>query len=203
MDRSISSAPPSISLSQYRTIDLAILTGLMDASQVAIHLAVSFWRADQTGYIVSPVAAMVALVMMRWNLWAAVPAMLGGILLTLLSRGTAEQMLIYSAGNLLSVLALLYLKLIGKERVRGNVVLALFFAILVQLLMQFGRAGVALLVGHPLQACWDFITTDVMSILFTAVIIWIVRRVEGLFEDQKHYLLRIQRQQSVKGGEQL
>lgn len=193
----------TISLFQYRAIDLSILTGLMAVSQVAIHLAVSFWRADQTGYIVSPVAAMVALVMMRWNLWAAVPALLGGVILTLLSGGTAEQMLIYSAGNLLSVLALLYLKLIGKERVRGNVVLTLFFAVLVQLLMQFGRAGVALLVGHPLQACLDFITTDAMSILFTAVIIWIVRRVEGLFEDQKHYLLRIQREQSVKGGEQL
>jgi hypothetical protein len=192
-----------ISLSQYRAIDLSILTGLMAVSQVAIHLAVSFWRADQTGYIVSPVAAIVALVMMRWNLWAAVPALAGGAVLTLLSGGTAEQMLIYSAGNLLSLLALLYLKLIGKERVRGNVMLALFFAILVQLLMQFGRAGVALLVGHPLQACWDFITTDAMSILFTLVIICIVRRVEGLFEDQKHYLLRIQREQSVKGGEQL
>lgn len=192
-----------ISLSQYRAIDLSILTGLMAVSQVAIHLAVSFWRADQTGYIVSPVAAIVALVMMRWNLWAAVPALAGGAVLTLLSGGTAEQMLIYSAGNLLSLLALLYLKLIGKERVRRNVMLALFFAILVQLLMQFGRAGVALLVGHPLQACWDFITTDAMSILFTLVIIWIVRRVEGLFEDQKHYLLRIQREQSVKGGEQL
>jgi hypothetical protein len=192
-----------ISLSQYRAIDLSILTGLMAVSQVAIHLAVSFWRADQTGYIVSPVAAIVALVMMRWSLWAAVPALAGGAVLTLLSGGTAEQMLIYSAGNLLSLLALLYLKLIGKERVRGNVMLALFFAILVQLLMQFGRAGVALLVGHPLQACWDFITTDAMSILFTLVIIWIVRRVEGLFEDQKHYLLRIQREQSVKGGEQL
>ena len=192
-----------ISLSQYRAIDLSILTGLMAVSQVAIHLAVSFWRADQTGYIVSPVAAIVALVMMRWNLWAAVPALAGGAVLTLLSGGTAEQMLIYSAGNLLSLLALLNLKLIGKERVRGNVMLALFFAILVQLLMQFGRAGVALLVGHPLQACWDFITTDAMSILFTLVIIWIVRRVEGLFEDQKHYLLRIQREQSVKGGEQL
>jgi hypothetical protein len=192
-----------ISLSQYRAIDLSILTGLMAVSQVAIHLAVSFWRADQTGYIVSPVAAIVALVMMRWNLWAAVPALAGGAVLTLLSGGTAEQMLIYSAGNLLSLLALLYLKLIGKERVRGNVMLALFFAILVQLLMQFGRAGVALLIGHPLQACWDFITTDAMSILFTLVIIWIVRRVEGLFEDQKHYLLRIQREQSVKGGEQL
>ena len=36
----------------------------------------------------------------------------------------------------------------------------------------------------------------VALILFTLVIIWIVRRVEGLFEDQKHYLLRIAQEQS-------
>ena len=192
-----------ISLSQYRTIDLAIMTGLMAASQLVIQIAVSRFYAEQTGYIVSPVAAVVALVMMRWGPWAAVPAVLGGVILTLLSGGTAEQMLIYSAGNLLAMPALLYLKLLGKERVRGNAVLALVFAALVQLLMQFGRAGVALLLGHPLLACWDFITTDAMSILFTMVIIWVVRRVEGLFEDQKHYLLRVQQEQSVKGGEQL
>lgn len=192
-----------ISLSQYRTIDLSILTGLMAISQLAIHLAVNFWRADSTGYIVSPVAAVVALIMMRWSLWAAIPACLGGVVLTLLSGGSAQQMLIYSAGNLLALLALVYLKLLGKERVRGNAVRSLIFAALVQLLMQLGRAAVAFLLGHPLQACWDFITTDAMSILFTLVIIWIVRRVEGLFEDQKHYLLRVQQEQSVKGGEQL
>lgn len=179
-----------ISLSQYRTIDLAILTGLMAVSQFVIHIAISRWHAEQTGYIVSPVAAVVALVMMRWSLWAAVPAALGGAILTLLSGGTAEQLLIYSAGNLLAMLAMLYLKLAGKERVRANAVLTLVFAALIQLLMQFGRAAVALLWGHPLAACWDFITTDAMSILFTMLIIWIVRRVEGLFEDQKHYLLR-------------
>ena len=95
-----------------------------------------------------------------------------------------------------AMLAMLYVKLIGKERVRNNVILSLLFAVLVQLLMQFGRAGVALLMGHTLRACWDFITTDAMSILFTIVIIWIVRRIEGLFEDQKHYLLRIQQEQS-------
>lgn len=192
-----------ISLSQYRSIDLSILTVLMAASQLVIHLAVSFWQAEFTGYIVSPVAAVVALVMMRWSLWAAIPAALGGVVLTLLSGGSAQQMLIYSAGNLLSMAALVYLKLLGKERVRGNAVLALVFAALIQLLMQLGRAGVAFLMGHSLPACWDFITTDAMSILFTLVIIWIARRVEGLFEDQKHYLLRVQREQSVKGGEQL
>ena len=78
-----------ISLSQYRTIDLAILTGLMAVSQFVIHIAISRWHAEQTGYIVSPVAAVVALVMMRWSLWAAVPAALGGAILTLLSGGTA------------------------------------------------------------------------------------------------------------------
>ena len=192
-----------ISLAQYRTIDLSILTGLMAASQLVIHLAVSRFYAEETGYIVSPVAAVVALIMMRWSLWSAIPALFGGVILSALSGGTAEQMLIYSVGNLLSMLAYLILKLSGKERIRCNAVLSLVFAVAVQLLMQLGRAAVAFLLGHPLLACWDFITTDAMSILFTLVIIWIVRRVEGLFEDQKHYLLRIQRAQSVKGGEQL
>ena len=185
-----------ISLSEYRTIDLAILTGLMAVSQLVIHIAISRWHADQTGYIVSPVAAVVALVMMRWGVWAAIPAALGGVIVTLLSGGTAQQTLIYGAGNLLAMLALLYLKLVGKERVRSNAVLSLLFAALVQLLMQFGRAAVAFLMGPPLAACWDFITTDAMSILFTLVIIWIVRRVEGLFEDQKHYLLRTAQEQT-------
>ena len=185
-----------ITLSEYRTIDLAILTGLMAVSQLVIQIAVSRWYAEETGYIVSPVAAVVALVMMRWGIWAGIPALLGGLLLPLLSAGTPEQMLIYSVGNLLALPAMLYLKLLGKEPVRANAVLSLLFAALVQLLMQFGRAAVAFLMGHPLAACWDFITTDAMSILFTLVIIWIVRRVEGLFEDQKHYLLRVQQEQS-------
>ena len=185
-----------ITLNQYRAIDLGLMTGLMGFSQLAIHLAVTRWNAAETGYIVSSVGAVVALVMMRWSLWAAIPAAVGGILLTLLSGGTAQQMVIYSGGNLLALAALIYLKLAGKEKVRGNPVLALLFAVMVQLLMQLGRAGIALLFGHPPAACWDFITTDAMSILFTMVIIWIVRRVEGLFEDQKHYLLRIAQEQA-------
>ena len=192
-----------ITLAQYRGIDLTILTGLMAVSQLVIHLAVKSFYAEQTGYIVSPVAAVTALVMMRWNVWAAIPAMLGGLVLSLLSAGTGEQTLIYSVGNLLSLLAYFLLKFAGKERVRQNVVLSLLFAALVQLLMQLGRAAMAALLGHPLAVCLGFITTDAMSILFTLVIIWIVRRVEGLFEDQKHYLLRIQQGQTKKGGERL
>jgi hypothetical protein len=105
-------------------------------------------------------------------------------------------------GNLLSLAVLILFKLCGKERIRKEGFLAVVFAIAVQLLMQLGRAAVAGLFGFSAAECLGFITTDVLSILFTVFIVWTVRRIEGLFEDQKNYLLRIQREQKVERGEQ-
>ena len=163
----------------------------MAISQFAIYVASSFWFPEQL-YVVSPVAAMVALVMMRWGAWAGIHAALGGVLFTLLSGGTVQHVLIFGAGNLVCLLALIYLRIFTKERIRKDAFLTVVFALLVQILMLLGRSAVAAVLGFPADACLGFITTDILSCLFTAVIIWVVRRVEGLFEDQKHYLLRIQ-----------
>ena len=183
-----------ISFRQYRTIDLSILAVVLAVSQILIHFASSRWYADQL-YVVSPVAAVVALVMMRWSAWAAVHGALGGLLFAGLAGGTWQHFVIYGVGNLLSMAALLMFKIFGKERIRQDAFLSLVFALCVQLLMQLGRAGLAALFGYPAAACLGFITTDILSELFTLFIIWIVRRIEGLFEDQKHYLLRIQSEQ--------
>lgn len=180
-----------ITLSQYRSIDLTILAVLMAVSQFVIHVASSFWYPEQL-YVVSPVAAMVTLVMMRWGAWAGIHALLGGVLFTLLSGGSVQHFIIFGAGNLVSMLALIYVRFFTKERIRKDAFLSVVFALLVQILMQLGRSGVAAILGFPADACLGFITTDVLSCLFTGVIIWVVRRIEGLFEDQKHYLLRIQ-----------
>lgn len=190
-----------ISFEQYRSIDLTIMTGVLAISQFFIYAASSFWFPEQL-YVVSPVAAMVALVMMRWSGYAAIHALFGGLFFTALSGGSWQHYIIYGAGNLLSLLALLMFKVCDKERIRQDAFLALTFALITQLLMQLGRAGVAAVLGFPAAACIGFITTDILSALFTVFIIWIVRRVEGLFEDQKHYLLRIQSEQKVERGEQ-
>lgn len=190
-----------ISFSQYRAIDLSILSVVLAVCQYLTHLAVSFWFPEQL-YVVSPVAGMTALVMMRWSGWAAVPACLGGVLFVWLSGGSVQQVLIYVIGNLMSLLALVMFRIFGKERIRKESFLAVVFAIAVQLLMQLGRAAMALLFGFPAAAVLGFITTDILSILFTVFIIWTARRIEGLFEDQKNYLLRIQREQQVERGEQ-
>ncbi len=190
-----------ITFQQYRSIDLTILAVLLAVSQGLIYIASRFWFPDQL-YVVSTVAALTALVMMRWGGYAAIHAVLGGLLFTWLAGGDAKQYLIYGAGNLASMLALLMFKLFGKERIRQNIVLTLAFALSVQLLMLLGRAGVAAVLGYPADACLGFITTDLLSALFTMVIIGVARRVAGLFEDQKNYLLRIERERQLEGRDQ-
>lgn len=180
-----------ISFSQYRSIDLTILLVVQLVSQFVIHYAATILYPDQL-YVVSPIAAVVTLVMMRWSAYAAIHAVVGGVLFAVVAGGTWQHILVYGLGNLLSVAALVLFKLFDKERVRKDVFLTLVFALLTQVLMQLGRGAVAAALGYPAAACLGFITTDVLSGLFTLVIVWSIRRVEGLFEDQKHYLLRTQ-----------
>ena len=190
-----------ISLAQYRTIDLTILAVVLAVTQVLTLVAASLWFPDQL-YIVSPVAAVVTLVLMRWGIWAAIHAIFGGIVFTFASGGTAEHYLIYCAGNLFSMLVLVLFKLLGKENIRQSGFLSLLTAFMVQLFMLLGRAAVAALVGHSLDACLGFITTDFLSVLFTLVVVWIARKADGLFEDQKHYLLRVQRERENERRDQ-
>lgn len=190
-----------ISLAQYRAIDLTIMAVILAVTQVLTQAAATLWFPDQL-YIVSPVAAVVTLVLMRWGLWAAIHAVLGGAVLTAASGGSLEHCWIYCIGNLLSIAALVPLKLLGKEKVRQSPFLSLMTALLVQLLMLLGRAAVAALLGNGSQACLGFITTDFLSVLFTLVVIWVARKADGLFEDQKHYLLRVQRERENERRDQ-
>ena len=190
-----------ISFQQYRTIDLGILGIFLAVSQLLNQFAVSEWFPGEL-YVVSPVAIIVTLVMMRWGAWGLIHAAVGGVLFAVLAGGNTQQVLIYGLGNLLSIGALLMFRIFDKERVRQSAFLSLTFALCVQLLMQLGRAIVALAMGNAAAVCIGFITTDSLSDLFTLLVIWITRRVEGLFEDQKHYLLRLECERQDEGREQ-
>jgi len=189
-----------ISFGQYRAIDLSILTALMVFSELLIFVAVKKWFGSQL-YSVSPQGGLIALVMMRWGAWAAVPAFIGGALYSVLYGSGLNHFLIYAIGNLLSLGMLLMLSKCGKEKVRENVTLSVVFGLGVQVLMELGRGLVSLLLGYTISQAFGFIASDALSIIFTLVIIWIVRQIDGLFEDQKHYLLRLQEQEK-EGGEQ-
>ena len=189
-----------ISFEQYRTIDLTILLAVLAVCQLLTHLAVSVWFPEQL-YVASPVAGLTALVMMRWGGYSAVHALLGGVLYAALCGGSWRHILIYGIGNLVSLSALIMLKKPGKERVRTSGFLSLMFGLCVQVTMWLGRFAMAVLLGDGVSAAFGFITTDVLSGLFTLLIVWVIRRIDGLFEDQKHYLLRMERERQAERRE--
>ncbi len=184
---------------QYRAIDLTLLGLALAIFEFLIVQAANWWFPGQP-FTVSLAAAMASIVYMRWGAWGAIHAVEAGLVFCLFSGATGKQFVIYCAGNLFSVLAVLLLRAAGKERVRtGN--LALVFPLLVQVLMQAGRAAVALALGAGPGGVAGFFTTDSLSLLFTFVIIWIARKLDGVYEDQKHYLLRVHdAERGEKGG---
>ena len=212
---------------QYRQMDLTVFGAMLVVAEALIVLAATRWFPAEA-YTVSIVAAVTSIVLMRWGPWAAIHAVLGGLVYCFVSGGQPGQYLIYCAGNLFALLSLLWFRIpgkdrtsgsdrtSGKERIREDSFLTVMFALTTQLFMQLGRAAVAfaLLRASPgsapagtqsiagaLSFCIGFVTTDALSGFFTAVILWIARRQDGLFEDQKHYLLRIQEAEKEERGE--
>ena len=230
---------------QYRQMDLTVFGAMLVVAEALIVLAATRWFPAEA-YTVSIVAAVTSIVLMRWGPWAAIHAVLGGLVYCFVSGGQPGQYLIYCAGNLFALLSLLWFRIpgkernsgkkrgagsdhasgsdrtvgkdrtSGKERIREDSFLTVMFALTTQLFMQLGRAAVAFAllralpgsapagtqsIAGALSFCIGFITTDALSGFFTAVILWIARRQDGLFEDQKHYLLRIQEAEKEERGE--
>ena len=189
-----------MSFQQYRNLDLFLFCIMLAVSETLIVVAGRKWFPGQL-YTASVTAAVTAIVMMRWNGWAGIHAMAGGLIFCLAGGGTGRQFLIYMIGNEAALGALLLLRLCGKNRIREEKLMTLLFALSVQLLMQLGRGAVALVFGASVKTCWNFFTTDALSDVFTMVIVWIASRLDGVLEDQKSYLLRVHEQmEREKGG---
>ena len=174
---------------EYRAIDLSIMALMLAIFEFLIVNAANFWFPDQL-YTVSLAAAMTSIVYMRWGVWGGIHAVEAGAVFSFFAGGTPAQLAIYCIGNLFSLFAVILLKAVGKEKVRTGH-LSLVFPLLVLLLMHMGRGVVALALGAAPGSVPAFFTTDSLSYLFTFVIIWIARKLDGVYEDQKHYLLRI------------
>ena len=130
-------------------------------------------------------------------------AALAGAVYCLMGGGSREQLLIYAGGNLLSLAVVPLMNRIGKETLRETAFRCLGISLLTVLLMQAGRAIIALLLGASPAEAFRFFTTDALSAVFTLVIVWIVRRLDGVYEDQRHYLRRFHQEEEKERMERL
>lgn len=187
----------NLTFKQYRNIDLGIMSILLIISEAVTTLATNKWFAAQP-VAISSTLLFICIFMMRWNGYAAIAAVLGGAVFCIASGATLEQFVIYAGGNLLSLLALLWFKVYRKDDVRLGSFKLSFFTISVYLLMQLGRWLISLAFGGGLWNIVGYITSDVISLLFAVIILFLLRGVDGMIEDQKAYLFRLERERKEK-----
>lgn len=185
---------------QYRAMDIFLFTALLCLCEALIVLGATVWFADQL-YTLSLTAAVTAIVLVRWGILAAVPAVCGGFVFCLFSGATPSQYLIYCAGNLLVLALMPLVRGEGWKKLQDNVLLATLYGLAAALLMQLGRFVIAALMGTAPAVCAGFITTDVLSTFFSVLLVWICRRLDGMLEEQRHYLIRIQEEEKRDKGE--
>lgn len=190
-----------MSVARYRAVDLTFFAVMTALSEWVTVLAATRWFPGEA-YTVSAGAALTAVVMVRWGPWCVLPAAVSGLVYCLAAHAAPGQFAVYILGNLFCLPAFFYVRHTGDEALRKDPLKAMLLGFLVLLGMQAGRGVVSVVLGASLAAAAGFILTDVISYIFTLVILWIVRHLDGILEEQHHYLHRVhkEREEEEKGG---
>lgn len=182
------------SVSTYRGIDLTLFAVILILLESLIIRVASGPVFRDQAFTVSLAAAVTSIVFIRWGYWGGIHAALAGLVLCIFSGASLSQYAVYGIGNLFSLVMVPFVRKAGPEKMLQSKFLCLLTGLGVWLLMQFGRSVIALILGSGWSDVLRFFTTDSLSAVFTVVILWIARRLDGICEDQLHYLKRVSRE---------
>jgi len=186
-----------LSFKQYRTIDLIILLIVLAAAEAVTAVAAKYWFTGEI-YVLSPTVAVLCIVMMRWGAFAAVHAAAAGAALCIVTGAAPEQFAVYCIGNCFALLGLLWFRFLGKDKVRAKVLITGLYTVTVFCAVQIGRWIVGLFFGCSLSDIGGLFAGDSLSLVFAIIVVQLTRRLDGVFEDQKTYLLRTESERRKK-----
>ena len=187
----------NLSFKQYRAIDLTIMAVLLAISEAVVTIAAAKWFRYMP-FSLSTTLAIVCIVMMRWDKFAVIHAVIGGCVYCLAAGATPEQFAVYCAGNCGILAALVLFKIFGKQKIQEKFYMSLVFVAVAYCGMQLGRWAVSLAFGGEPANILMFFAGDGLTAFFAAMAVLIARRMDGLFEDQRTYLLRINEEERKK-----
>lgn len=185
-----------ISFRQYKLTDMFLFAVILAAFELIVHYAYIAYDGD---FVFSPMLALTLIVMMRWGWPAVFYAVLDGALYVLLNGGNLQLYAIYCIGNAFVMLLLLATKFIGKEKISSRWYFTTLFVIVGWVALILGRAVVAACFGNAfLSSLGAHAKAELMSLAVAIVIILVMRRLDGMWEDQKHYLNRLDKERREK-----
>lgn len=210
-----------ITFKQYKAIDIAIMSALLFVFEV---IAILVFKSEpffvriqdynyqgsdgvvvENGVALLPLTLSISLtllimlvVMMRWSEFAFIPAIVGGVAYCVGAGEGYETYIIYCLGNLLGLLTLLIIRKIGKEEVRAKISNLILIAVSTYVFMAVGRWLVSLIFTFSILTLPGYFSIDLVSLIVAIVGLIALRKSDGMLEDQKSYLLRLDREKKAE-----
>ncbi len=182
-----------ITFKEYRNIDLTIFCVLTAIFETIAAFASNQWFVLQA-MTVSITLALTCITFLRWGAYGLFPSLIGAFVYCASIGGSAQQYLIYCGGSLFVLAVYPLMKKITKEKIRQDFFFKLVFACSTYLALTMGRWICSLPFELSIGTFLTFLGTDVLSLLFAIVVLTIAKNIDGLIEDQKSYLLRLERE---------
>jgi hypothetical protein len=190
-----------ISIKQYRMTDLFLFAVILLIAEVTTHYAM-IWFPDEAIYTFSFMVPIVLVVMVRWG-WQSIFYALGSALMYCILNGASGRMyLVYLVGNSFIMFMLLPLKLIGDKKITSKWYFTLIFVLCAWLCVYVGRSlcwTISYLISpeqgvEVYQGFVSFAVSDIFSCIMAIVIVAVLRKLDGMFENQKAYLKRLDKE---------
>ncbi len=191
----------------YKALDIVTFAVILAVFQAVVVFAKLKWVQFGEPYFLSLTVTIVAIVMMRWGAWSLIHQIVGGLVFSAVfiyceqAAQPINQLIIYSLGGIPSVLAIVYVKLVGKEKICSKWWLTVIFVSLIYILEHLGHGIASYCLGQGF-AFVGFLATDSISLVFSLVAVLITRKLDGVFEDQKSYLFRQERERKELANSQ-
>lgn len=195
----------NLTFKKYRLIDIAIFSAILIVCEALCVVAINEWFKAEL-YTVSLVLTVVAITMMRWGALSVIHLIVGSLTTVIVSNmcggiiSLYHSLMIYVIGNLPAMLMLLFIKGVGKEKIASNFWLSAVYVIFMYVLMQVGKYLVALVFGQSQGSLLIYLSSEIISLLFAVIVVLLVRNLDGMFEDQKTYLFRMEKQRKEEQG---
>ena len=184
-----------ISFRQYKYTDLFFFALVLGLSELLVFCAFRLWFKNTVDkFYINFMLAIALTVIMRWGWVGGLYAVVDGILLCAIEGGSWQSYLTYIIGTACILSVLLLTKFVGKEKIRGKWYLSLAYIAVGWVSVNLGITCMSAIFGENfLSALLTSFGMGVYGGLAFAgaiAVIMVLRRMNGMFEDQKHYLIR-------------
>lgn len=187
-----------VSYNQYKLVDILLFMVIMTALEAVNVFAIKRWFPGML-FAVSLMFTVSLIVLVRWNFLAAIFTVLHGVVycafLSVFQTVGYEEYIIYAVGNSFLLLSWFIFKIIPKEKLFSKWYLTLIYPLVAFVLVLLGRTLVATCFGAGfVEALGSYFFTESLNIVFAIIALLILRRFDGMLEDQKTYLKRVARE---------